>query len=35
MRIFTPFKSATVFTSLRNQPPICVPVLPAGNEIML
>ena len=31
MRIFTPLKSSTVLISLRNQPPICAPVLP---EIM-
>ena len=31
MRIFRPFRSATVLISLRNQPPICAPVLPAGE----
>ena len=34
MRILRPFKSATVLISLRNQPPICTPVLPLGNEMM-
>ena len=34
MRIFTPLRSLTVFTSLRHQPPICTPVLPAGKEMM-
>ena len=28
IRILMPFKSSTVWISLRNQPPICVPVLP-------
>ena len=31
MRIFRPFRSATVLISFLNQPPICVPVLPAGK----
>ncbi len=31
MRSFSPWRSATVLTSLRNQPPICVPVLPPGS----
>src|SRR5215210_1621539 len=31
MRIFMPFKSLTDLISLRNQPPICAPVLPQGK----
>ena len=31
MRILMPFRSSTVLISLRNQPPICVPVLPASR----
>ena len=34
MRIFIPFRSATDLISLRNQPPICTPVLPFGIEMM-
>ncbi len=30
MRILRPFMSATPLISLRNQPPICAPVLPLG-----
>jgi hypothetical protein len=30
MRNFRPCTSATLLISLRNQPPICVPVLPAA-----
>ncbi len=35
MRIFSPFTSASVLISLRNQPPICTPVLPPASEMML
>ena len=35
MRIFKPFMSPMVLISLRNQPPICAPVLPAGKLMML
>jgi hypothetical protein len=31
MRIFTPFRSATVLISFLHQPPICAQVLPASS----
>ena len=33
IRIFMPLRSLTLLISLRNQPPICVPVLPLGIEM--
>ena len=35
MRILTPFSSATDLISVRNQPPIWAPVLPARMAFML
>ena len=35
MRNFRPFKSSSDLISLRNQPPICAPVLPDGMVWML
>src|SRR5210317_1755725 len=33
IRIFRPLKSSAEFISLRNQPPICTPVLPQGRHL--
>jgi hypothetical protein len=35
MRIFRPFRSSTDLISLRNQPPICAPVLAAATPVQL
>ena len=35
MRIFRPFTSSSDFTGLRNQPPICTPVLPPAKDTTL
>ena len=35
MRIFRPLRSSTVLISLRNQPPICVPVLPISEAFRI
>ena len=35
MRNFRPFMSSGLLISLRNQPPICAPVLPQGIEMVL
>ncbi len=34
IRIFRPFRSATVLISLRYQPPIWQPVLPASSAML-
>ncbi len=33
IRIFSPLRSSTLFTSGTNQPPICTPVFPPGKLI--